>query len=53
MAECGKARGAVYPWQAGKSYPTRADAERLVALLAVYGLDFNGCYRPSVQGEAL
>jgi hypothetical protein len=37
-------RSTVYRWWMGLSFPARADAERLVALLAPQGLDFNGCY---------
>lgn len=37
-------RSTVYRWHAGKTYPARQDAERLVELLRDRGLDFNGCY---------
>ena len=47
-AEMGKNRSTLYRWRRGLSFPTRPDAERLVALLSGHGLDFNGCYRPLV-----
>ena len=45
-AELGKDRSTLYRWRRGLSFPTRADAERLVVFLSGHGLDFNGCYRP-------
>ena len=48
-ATLGRDRSTVYRWWVGTSFPARADAEQLVALLAAQGLDFNGCYATDVQ----
>ena len=49
VARVGCDRATVYRWQTGRAVPSVRYARRLVALLADRGLDFDGCYRPSVQ----
>ncbi len=40
----GRGRSTVWRWATGRSFPERADAERLIELYGTTQLDHNGCY---------
>lgn len=43
----------VWRWREGKSYPKRDQASVLIDLFALYNLDYNGIYSPTVPvGDA-